>query len=276
MEKKVIIFDLDETLRKLEFDRSYEKVLKVSLRPNINALLKKIKEVKEEGIDIMIYTTASSESAQKYFIDCLPKKYRDIFCRVISSDNKLKLEEKSKEREVYGNNTSNKPVTAIEGYNQILFFDDNSTELEYLKEMYKQESDSPNKQVIFASYSYAPIKPYNLYAFKRMSEENNEIAEKVNMLFTKLLEEPGCALMIEKIDEFQQTKFVKGLSLDTDNMKLKYHQEVISDIEEEIEDLIYEDTELEKRYDEFYKEYYLLNNSRKDMHNDDSLDIEPC
>ena len=68
MGKKAIVFDLDETLRKLEFDSEYSRIINVRLRPNINKLLEKLKEIKEEGTDIIIWTTASAESANKYFI----------------------------------------------------------------------------------------------------------------------------------------------------------------------------------------------------------------
>ncbi len=265
MEKKLIVFDLDETLRKLEFDNDYNEIRNVYLRPNIGKLLEKLKEVKKQGIDIMIWTTASSESAQRYFIDCLPEEYRDLFCRVISRDNKMKLEDGSMEEKVYGYNTSNKPVTAIEGYNQILFFDDNETESMYLKNMYRDNENSPEKQVIFASYRYDLQKPYVLYGYKKISKISKRVAERLNEYLKKLLEEPGCSLMIEKIDEFQKSEFVKGLTIDTGEEKMKQNRDEASDIEEEIEDIIDEDRELSKKYEEFMEEYLLLNSKRPDV-----------
>ena len=39
--KKAIVFDLDETLRKLDFNLDYNKIVNVRLRPKINELLAK-------------------------------------------------------------------------------------------------------------------------------------------------------------------------------------------------------------------------------------------
>ena len=38
MEKKAIVFDLDETLRKLDFNLDYNKIVNVRLRPKISVL----------------------------------------------------------------------------------------------------------------------------------------------------------------------------------------------------------------------------------------------
>ena len=43
MEKKAIVFDLDETLRKLDFNLDYNKIVNIRLRPKINELLAKLK-----------------------------------------------------------------------------------------------------------------------------------------------------------------------------------------------------------------------------------------
>ena len=128
MAKKAIIFDLDETLRKLEFDGNYRVVLKVVLRPKINMLLSKLKKVKEEGIDVFIWTTAPKQSVQKYFIDYLPEEYKDLFQNIIARENKVQLESNSIEEKIYGRNTVNKPITALNDYNQLLLFDDNKQE----------------------------------------------------------------------------------------------------------------------------------------------------
>ena len=253
MEKKLIVFDLDETLRKLEFDYEYKEILNVRLRPHLNLLLEKLKEVKENGTDIMIYTTASSESANKYFIECLPEEYRNLFCRVISRDEKLDVKPGSIEEKVYGYNTSNKPVTAIEGYDQILFFDDNNTEGMFLRNLYREE-EAPNKQVKFVSCRFDPPKPFLLYGMKKISEKDTEIATKVNEYFDKLLEEPGCDFMVEIIDDFQKAEFEKGLTIIDKNPDLRKNRKEVANIEDKIEDLI-DRKELSSDYDKFKIEF---------------------
>ena len=264
---KAIFFDLDETLRKLEFDSEYKKIINVRLRPNINKLLEKLKEVKEEGTDIIIWTTASTESANKYFIEYLPEEYRSIFDKVISKDDKMQIESGSIEEKVYGYNTGNKPVTALKEYDQILFFDDNKTEGYYLRNLYRDESVAPNKQVVFASYRYDPLKPYQIYAYKKISEENENVAAKVNKLFTKLLEEPGCELMIEQIDEFLKSSYVKGLTLDMDNEIMKKYRYDLSDIEYEVDDVIDDDKDLSKKHSN-YMEQFLENAGQDQLENE--------
>ena len=65
-----------------------------------------------------------------------------------------------------------------------------------MRNLYRDESIAPNKQVVFASYRYNPIEPYQIYAYKKVSEENKNVAVRTNKLFTQLLEEPGCQFMI--------------------------------------------------------------------------------
>lgn len=267
MEKKVIVFDLDETLRKLEFNAEYTRITKVKLRPNIDKLLAKIKEVKEGGTDIIIWTTASTESANKYFIEYLPEEYRSIFDEVITKDDKMQIESGSIEEKVYGYSTGNKPVTTLKEYDKILFFDDNKTEGYYLRNLYRDESVAPNKQVVFASYRYDPLKPYQIYAYKKISEENENVAKKVNKLFAKLLDEPGCELMIEQIDKFQKSSFVKGLTLEIDNEIMKKYRHDLSDIEDEVDDIIDTDSDLSQRFSN-YMEQFLENAGQDQLENE--------
>ena len=208
-EKKAIVFDLDETLRYLDFNLDYIKIVNVRLRPKINELLAKLKDVRKDGTDVIICTTASTESANKYFIDLLPEEYRDVFNKIYSKENPIPVRNNSK----------------LDEYNQILFFDDNYTEANYLKTIYKNEIDAPNKQVDFASYPFNPPKAEILYSYKRFAEDNPEYASEINEYFSALLEEPGCEIMIDRIDEFQKSDFVPGLTIDRDNIELKKYKD---------------------------------------------------
>ena len=137
----------------------------------------------------------------------------------------------------------------------------------YLRNLYRDESVAPNKQVVFASYRYDPLKPYQIYAYKKISEENENVAAKVNKLFTKLLEEPGCELMIEQIDEFLKSSYVKGLTLDMDNEIMKKYRHDLSAIEYEVDDVIDDDKDLSKKHSN-YMEQFLENAGQDQLENE--------
>ena len=254
MSNKIIVFDLDETLRKLDFDENYQRILNVRFRPKLKELLEKLKEVKEKGINVAICTTASIQSVNTHFLKYLPEKYNNIFTNIYSTNNKIQVKSGSLEEEVYGQNGWNKPVTAIDNYNQILFFDDNTNEGLFLKKLYLEET-SPNKQVFFSSYQYNPLKASQLYAYKKIAPENSRMQRYVNKMFAIQLEEPGCGLMIEKIEEFQNSKFEKGLTIDDNNPKMEKYKDDVLDLEEEIEAFLY-NNKLWKKYNDYIKEYH--------------------
>lgn len=255
MLNKLIVFDLDGTLRKLDFDENYEQIINVRFRPKLKDLLVKLKKVHEEGIDVAICTSASTQSVKTHFIDCIPKEYKDLFTYIYTTNNKIQVERESKEKEVYGLNGWNKPVTSIYGYDQVLFFDDNINEGLMLKKLFFEEENFPNKQVVFASYKYNPLSAFELYAYKKLAPENTKMAKYADKVFSKELEEPGCNLMIEKIDEFKNTKFEKGLTIDDNNPVMEKYKDDMLDLQEEIEAFLY-NNKLWKDYNYYIKEYY--------------------
>lgn len=265
MGKKVIIFDLDETLRKLEFDGDYRVVINVLIRPNIKTLLHKLKEVKKEGTDVLIWTTDSKNSVNDYFINYLPKEYRDVFDRIISREDQIQLDSGSIEERVYGKNRVNKPITALKEYDQILFFDDNKQERYYLRKVFEDEKNSPNKQVIFNCYPYNAPKPNQMYGYKKVAEEIESVAKKVDSLFAKFLEDPGCNLMVQQIDEFQKLDFSKGLTIDMDNEELNEHEFEVTDIEDEIDVLIYKNKMYWSKYQVYMNNYYKYLQHKKEL-----------
>lgn len=213
-------------------------------------ILAKLKDVRKDGTDVIICTTASTESANKYFIDLLPEEYRDVFNKIYSKENPIPVRNNSKKELVYGGR--NKPVTALDEYNQILFFDDNYTEANYLKTIYKNEIDAPNKQVDFTSYPFNPPKAEILYSYKRLAEDNPEYASEINEYFSALLEEPGCETMIDRIDEFQKSDFVPGLTIDRDNIELKKYKDNVKK-----KDIInYSNNEIKKKLRNYMYDYY--------------------
>lgn len=270
MGKKAIIFDLDETLRKVEFDSDYKKILNVTLRPNIKNLLEKLKEVKEEGTDIIVWSNGYLQSVKNHFIEHLPEEYRDLFNTIVCRENKVQIERDSVEEKIYSMNAVYKPITALKEYNQLLFFDDNKLESANLNNVFENESKAPDKQVVFASYEYSAPKPNQMYAYKKIAEEDTKTARKVNSLFTKYLEDPGCELMIEKIDEFQNLEFAKGLTTDINNSEMNDFRFEIADLQEELDAYIYENKDLWSKYHKHMEEYYkLIKQKQKELNEDE-------
>lgn len=265
MNKKAIILDLDETVRALDLMQGSESdVIGVRLRPNINKLLERLVKAKEEGTDIIIWTTAPTSSVQNHFINYIPAQYRNVFDRIIARDNDIELEENSKEAEVYRlrKQTHNKPVTALKEYNQILFFDNNTTERGYLERMFDGSEGTPDMQVFFCCYPYNPKEISQMYALKRLSEEDSEIKKITNELLAKMLEDPGCDLMVQKIEEFQNAEYESGLTCDYNNRNINRYEFDIECIDDEI-NLAFEQggdnlsgEELERKFYEYSDEFY--------------------
>ena len=95
-----------------------------------------------------------------------------------------------------------------------------------------------------------------MYAYKKIAEENSKITKKANDLFTKYLEDPGCELMVRKIEEFEKEDFSKGLTVDMNNEKMLDHLFGITDIEEEIDVIMYKNKDLWHKYHKYLEEYY--------------------
>ena len=67
--KKAIILDMDETLESGRYRNKYDKNTDIImiLRPNLNILINKLQEVKKQGIDIILFTTARNEWVERFF-----------------------------------------------------------------------------------------------------------------------------------------------------------------------------------------------------------------
>ena len=122
--------------------------------------------------------------------------------------------------------------------------------------MYENEIDKPNKQVAFASYPFNPPKAEILFSYKRFAEDNQEYASEVNEYFSALLEEPGCEIMIDKIEEFQKSDFVPGLTIDRDNKKMEKYKDKVDECDEIIDDIIYSNSEIKRKFRSYMYEYY--------------------
>ena len=244
---KVIVFDLDETLRKIENPIKNGSVPKVILRPKLINLLKKIKEVKNQGVDSVIFTSASLTSVDKFFFDKLPEEYREVFTQTIARENFPETKPGTRENYLY-KAKRNKAVTALD-YDEILFFDDNRTEYEFLKELFDEKLYTkypvPNKNVTFVSLPFNPRPEVDMYVLKELAKDkniaNNKITGKINNYFDIMLQEPGCKIMSKIIDEFISKNHKKGLIDNSEIEEFEIYEKNVKKLYYEIDEMIDDD-----------------------------------
>jgi hypothetical protein len=257
---KAIVFDLDETLRSIETSIKSDDDVKVVLRPKLTDLLQKVEEVKQKGVDSIIFTSASNLSYKKYFLDQIPNEYREAFTEIITNDQYVEPKKGTREYYIYRSG-NNKVVTAL-NYDEILFFDDNRTELDFLQQLFDKKIYSnypvPNKSVTFVSLPFYPRKEVEMFALKELAKkhEDSKVSNKIREYFDLMTQEPGCRIMTELIDEFVSTKHENGLVDINETEEFKEYKNKMSDLYEEIEDIIDYDTNLEYEYRDYEDEYY--------------------
>lgn len=260
---KVIVLDLDETLRSLETSNDFKDV-KVILRPQITLLLQKLSDVKSQGIDSVIFTSATSTSANKYFIEKLPEEYRSVFSKIISRENFPEPKLGTRENYLYRVG-ENKIVTALD-YDEILFFEDNQTEYKFLQELFDKENYTdypvPDKSVTFVNLPFYPRMSSDMYALKELSKQSDSLKDKVNEYFTLMVNEPGCRIMADIIDDFVSKDNPKGLiSLDIEEFD-KYEANLRAK-NIEIRKILSKDVKLRNSYFKLKDEYFTKENDKE-------------
>lgn len=171
--KSVIVLDLDETLEHGVIDDKTGKTNMI-LRPNLDVLINKLKEVKKKNIDVILCTTARNEWVEKFLVQ--KPECRTIFDKIYTRDNediwknfckeKYPLEYKAKDENI--NLEYSKPITTF-GYDSILFIEDNRTEYARLDILFKLTEGKLKKDVTF----------YNVE--KYLGDANKEDFECINM-----------------------------------------------------------------------------------------------
>ena len=143
--KRAIILDLDETLEH-GIPRGMlipgENGLLMVLRPGLDELIDKLKQAKEQGIDIVLCTTAKQLWIDRFF-DLKPE-FRTLFDKMLTRDNKAEWEHFDKEKnpleyEAHRKDSflrNAKPVTTF-GYDFVLFIDDNPHEGRNLSNLFE-------------------------------------------------------------------------------------------------------------------------------------------
>lgn len=259
---KAIVFDLDETLRSLDTS-IYGEGVSVILRPKITDLLSKLSKEKKKGIDSIIFTSASINSVNKFFIEKLPKKYRDVFSKIITRENYLEPEQYTRENYLYKLG-ANKIVTAL-NYDEILFFDDNMAEYQFLNELYDENLNCqfpvPNKSVTLVRLPFLPRRESEMYALKETAKEvekkgKNEFTLKIKKYFDFVAEEPGCKIMMNMIDEFVSGDNKKGFVYINGTEEFNEYTEKSRQYSRDIENILEKNINICDRYRDYEDEYY--------------------
>ena len=196
--KKAIIFDMDETLVR---GITGENNIMMVLRPNIDQLIAKLYEAKQEGIDIILCTTANNLWVER-FLNLKPE-FKDIFDKIFNYDNENIWRNVNylKSPVEYGIKTS-KPVTAF-GYDSILFIDDAPKVKREIKDIYLSEDSFVASELLEHLCNIFPEEADESY--KDIDEELYEDEDDYEIdILKKMLktvsEKKDCIIPSEQID----------------------------------------------------------------------------
>lgn len=267
--KKAIVLDMDETLERGVIDGDEPIMM---LRPNLDALIEKLKEAKEQSIDVILCTTAKQQWVDR-FLNLKPE-FKTVFDRILTRDNqeewkKYSPEEYPLEYDAVSKDTgliNAKPVTTF-GYNSVLFIDNSSIEGTRLKILFDITQGKLEKDVTFFSgYGYYPPNVYGVFEAVEAGKRDEETAGMVTEYLERLRNENGCLIMCSVIDDFMQKEYEPGLTLVDDKYKEEYREEtdeLYENIKEKMHDLekklglkfydIYDEPEVSQRFEEFFK-----------------------
>lgn len=243
--KKAIVLDMDETL-----ESGVKGVYNDStmiLRPNLDILINKLQEAKEQGIDIILCTTARELWVAKFFE--LKPKFKTIFDKIFTRDNeeewlnyseeKYPLEYKARSKNI--NLEYMKPITTF-GYDSVLFIDDNKIEEIRLKILFELTENKLEKDITyFSGFRFKGGSNYKkILNYKKLASQRPEVAEKLEEYLNAEKNEPGCSMMCSIIDKFINKKFQAGLTLVDEDYLEDYeaYSNKISLLQEELDKLV--------------------------------------
>lgn len=230
--KKAIILDMDETLEhgisQTIYDIGNQDIM--LLRPNLDILITKLKEVKKYGVDIILCTTARDVWVNR-FLNLKPE-LKDIFDKKFTRDNKKEwfdfdikkypLEYKAKNANI--NLEYAKPITTF-GYKQVLFIDNSKIEELRLKMLFEITQGKLDKDITFFTGFgfYGGKVNYNeLLRYKKGARQNQELSRKLKEYIDTEKNEIGCLMMCSVIDKFLKKEFTAGLTLEDENYIEEY------------------------------------------------------
>ena len=244
--KRAIILDMDETLEHAIHTEDKNTIM--VLRPNLDELIAKLQEAKNQEIDIVLCTTARNQWVEKFLT--LKPEMRTLFDKMLTRDNEEEWQSKQCYVEKYPIeyeylNAYAKPVTTF-GYDSILFIDDNKTEANRLRNLFEKAQGKLEKDVTYFSgfgFIGGSIDLIEIFAYKNIADQNPKFAQKLKEYLEIEKNEPGCHIMCSVIDDFMSKEFKPGLTLADEQYFTEYNKlfyQKISSLEEELEDMEYE------------------------------------
>lgn len=181
--KRAIVLDMDNTLEVGVQNEMDDYTM--FLRPNIDAVISKLKEAKENGIDIILCTTADNEWVERFL--ALKPEFKELFTKIYSRDNKYEWQNVNYEdypiESMLGldRGKPGKPVTTW-GYNSILFIDDSPASEGEMERIYA-DSILDYKSICIAIEAFSP------FIQDEIDEEEEELIEMYDMSsLTKVIE----------------------------------------------------------------------------------------
>lgn len=252
--KRAIILDMDETLERAMFKGSYglddNNGAMMVLRPNLDELIAKLQEAKNQGIDIILCTTAREQWVERLL--ALKPEFRTLFDKMLTRDNEDDWKYFDTEanpieyeaRQVDLNVVDGKPITTF-GYDSVLFIDDNKTEAYRLKRLFAITQGRLEKDVTYFSgfgFYGGEVSLLDILGYKKAADQNPDIAQKLEEYLKTERNNPGCHMMCSVIDNFISKKFTPGLTLADEEYSTEYDlfYKQLSSLEEELEIMGYE------------------------------------
>lgn len=226
--KKAIILDMDETLEHGMFKKKYsfnEEDLIMVLRPNLDKLINKLKEVKRQGIDIILCTTARKSWVER-FLNLKPE-FRDLFDKKYTRDNEKEWREYCKEKYPieYQAQKENinleklKPITTF-GYDSVLYIDDNKIDNIRLKMLFEIGEGKLKKDVThFTAFGFygGRVEWIDMLVYEKLAKINIEFSRVLQEYLETERNNKGCEMMCLIIDRFVNKEFKIGLNLIDDD-----------------------------------------------------------
>ena len=221
--KKAIILDMDETLEHgislSSYDIGNEYIM--VLRPYLDELIIKLKQAKEQEIDIILCTTARDIWVNRFL--ALKPEFKDLFDKKYTRDNEEEWRNYSKETNPLEYDARNqninleysKPVTTF-GYDSILFIDDSKIESVRLQILFELTQGKLKKDVtLFTGFGFngGKVAWNKIISYKKASSQNQELSEKLKEYIELERNNIGCLLMCSAIDRFINKEFKAGLTL---------------------------------------------------------------
>lgn len=250
--KKAIILDMDETLEHgiLQSRYGIGKELTMILRPNLDELINKLKEVKKHGIDVILCTTARDSWVERFFN--LKPEFRTLFDKKYTRDNEQEWRDFSKEKYPIEYRAKNeninleqfKPITTF-GYDSVLYIDDNKIDSLRLKMLFEIGEGKLEKDVThFTAFGFygGRIAWSDILVYRKIASKSLGFSQMLEKYLQTERSNIGCSMMCAAIDKFINKEFKAGVTLIDEDFSAEYNvfSKRIVLLQEELEKFSYE------------------------------------